>query len=182
MSRIFIALTPDENLNKEIIGIKSQLKELLLKDSGLTWTQKNHHHITINFIGPMEPEQIEEMYSNLEEIEVLGAAIRLEITGVSYFPNENGQVLVANVSLSSRLGKLHKEVETIVARIGFGMSLKSFRPHISLARFKEKNRPFSELIEFEEPITSSINSLDVYESVFESGQTLHTLIKSYPFE
>ena len=41
MSRIFIALTPDEVLYKEIIGIKSQLKELLLKDSVVTWTQKN---------------------------------------------------------------------------------------------------------------------------------------------
>jgi len=72
-------------------------------------------------------------------------------------------------------------VEEIVARIGFGMRLKSFKPHITLARFKEKTRPFTEIIGFDEPIESVIRSLDVYKSVFESGQTSYTLIKSFRF-
>ena len=181
MSRLFIALTPDENLNKEIIGIKSQLKELLLKDSGLTWTQKNHHHITINFIGPMEPEQIEEMYSNLEEIEVLGAAIRLEVTGVSYFPNENSQVLVANISIPTQLQKLRSQVQALVSQIGFDTNQKGYKPHITLARFKNKARPFKELIVLEEPIKTSFSFLDIYESSFESGKTTHKMIKRFNF-
>ena len=181
MSRIFIALTPEPDLNKIITDLKSEQRKFVYKESNINWSKNNQHHITVNFIGNMEPEQKEEMFKVLSE-QFSFISLSIEISHLSYFPNENGQVLVANVSLSSRLEKLHKEVEAIVARIGFGMSLKSFRPHISLARFKEKNRPFSELIEIKEPITSSINSLDVYESVFESGQTLHTLIKSYPFE
>ena len=101
---------------------------------------------------------------------------------MSYFPNENGQVLVANISLTSRLQKLFDEVEKIVARIGFGMALKNFRHHITLARFKHKNRPFSELVELDDCISSSVYSLDVYESSFISGKTSHSLIKSYNFE
>ena len=62
------------------------------------------------------------------------------------------------------------------------MALKTFRPHITLARFKDKNRPFSQIIELEEPINSVIGELDVYESSFKSGKTLHTLIQTYSFE
>ena len=106
----------------------------------------------------------------------------IEIDSLSYFPNENGQVLLANISLTPRLQKLFNEVEAIVARIGFGMALKTFRPHITLARFKDKSRPFSQLIELDAPINSTMDSLDVYESSFDSGKTLHSLIKSYNFE
>ena len=77
---------------------------------------------------------------------------------------------------------LYEKIEEIVARIGFGMSIKSFKPHITLARFKDKSRPFSQLIELDQPIESLINSLDVYESKFDSGQALHSLIKSYKFK
>jgi 2'-5' RNA ligase len=62
------------------------------------------------------------------------------------------------------------------------MALRTFRPHITLARFKDKNRPFQQIIELEEPLNSVIEKLDVYESSFRSGKTLHTLIKTYSFE
>ncbi len=106
----------------------------------------------------------------------------IEISNLSYFPNENGQVLVANISLTPRLQTLFNEIEVTVAKIGFGMALKTFRPHITLGRFKDKSRPFSELIELDDSISSTMDSLDIYESSFDSGKTLHSLIKSYNFE
>ena len=93
MSRIFIALTPDGNFNKEIINLKHSLKKELIKGAEIAWSDDKHHHITINFNGYMEPEQIEEMYTKFEEIEIMGGVLNLEITGISYFPNENGQVM-----------------------------------------------------------------------------------------
>ena len=88
---------------------------------------------------------------------------------------------MANITLTPRLQKLFIIVEGIVARIGFGMALRAFRPHITLARFKQ-SKPFSELVELDESISSTVDSLDVYESSFSSGKTLHSLIKSYNFE
>ena len=91
-------------------------------------------------------------------------------------------MLVANITLTTRLQKLFDEVERIVARIGFGMALRTFRPHISLARFKSKNRPFSQIIELEEPVNSEIRALDIYKSSFKSVKTTHTLVHTYSFE
>jgi len=181
MSRIFIALTPNPEFNKVICQLKEDQKKFLIRNHKVNWSKDNQHHITINFIGSMEPEQREEMFTDLENRSVF-KNLPVEIDSISYFPNESGQVLVANITLTSRLQKLFNEVERVVARIGFGMALRTFRPHITLARFKDKNRPFQQIIELEEPLNSVIEKLDVYESSFRSGKTLHTLIKTYSFE
>ena len=181
MSRLFIALTPKHEFNKVICELKEDQKNFLIRNHKVTWSKDNQHHITINFIGSMEPEQREELFADLENRSTF-KNLPIEIDSLSYFPNENGQVLVANITLTPRLQKLFTEVERVVARIGFGMALRTFRPHITLARFKDKNRPFSQIIELEEPINSVIGELDVYESSFKSGKTLHTLIQTYSFE
>ena len=181
MARIFIALTPKPELNKIISALKNDQEKLLYKKVKVNWSKNNQHHITLNFIGSMEPEQKEEMFNDFDQRPPF-KNLPIEIENLSYFPNENGQVLVANISLTPRLQKLFNEIEAIVARIGFGMALKTFRPHITLARFKDKSRPFSQLIELDAPINSTMDSLDVYESSFDSGKTLHSLIKSYNFE
>ena len=181
MSRIFIALTPKPDFNEIISELKVEQKRFLIRNHKVNWSKDNQHHITINFIGLMEPEQKEEMFNYLQD-RLVFKNLSIEINSLSYFPNENGQVLVANITLTPRLQKLFNVVEGIVARIGFGMALRTFRPHITLARFKDKNRPFSQIIELEEPINSVIGELDVYESSFKSGKTLHTLIRTYSFE
>ena len=181
MSRIFIALTPNPEFNKVISGLKEDQKKFLIRNHKVNWSKDNQHHITINFIGSMEPEQKEELFTNLENRSAF-KDLPIEIDSLSYFPNENGQVLIANITQTPRLQKLFDEVDKIVARIGFGMALRTFRPHITLARFKDKNRPFTKIIELEEPINSVIDALDVYESSFKSGKTLHTLVQTYSLE
>ena len=181
MTRIFIALTPKPELNKIISDLKNDQKKLLYKNAKVNWSRNNQHHITLNFIGSMEPEQKEEMFNDLNQRPPF-KNLPNEISNLNYFPNENGQVLVANISLTPRLQTLFNEIDVTVAKIGFGMALKTFRPHITLARFKDKSRPFSELIELDDSISSTMDSLDIYESTFDSGKTLHSLIKSYNFE
>lgn len=178
MSKIFIALTPSSDFSDLFYGLKEKQNKFLTKGSKVNWSNQNQLHITLNYIGQMEPEQKEEMFESFY-MENFSKDLPIEILSLNYFPNDTGQVLVANINLSPRLQKLYDRVQAIVARIGFGMSLRNFKPHISLARFKQKNRPFSEIVELENPIIININGVDVYESVFKSGKTKHTLVKSY---
>jgi len=181
MSKIFIALTPNSEFNKVICGLKELQKRYTIRNHKVIWSKDNQHHITLNFIGSMEPEQKEELFNNLENRPAFKNLV-IEIFSLSYFPNESGQVLVANITLTPRLQKLFDDMEKLVARIGLGMVLKTMRPHITLARFKDKNRPFSQIIELEEPVNSLIETLDVYESSFKLGNTSHRLIKTYNLE
>ena len=73
-------------------------------------------------------------------------------------------------------------IDEVVTRIGFGSSLKTYKPHITLGRFKDKDRPqysYEDLGEIQ--IRSRISKLDVYESEFDQGRTNYQLLRSFEF-
>ena len=96
MARIFLALTPDKDLNDQIIELKKDLKNNVLSEADISWQRNSDHHLTLNFVGSMEPEQIEEMYQGLNEINFM-SHLQIQITNVNFFPNEDSQLLVAIV-------------------------------------------------------------------------------------
>ena len=180
MTSIFIALTPGKELNDKIVTIKRDLKNMTLKDHVISWQNNNSHHITLNFIGEMEPEQIEELYKNLALITTSKSKISLEITSISLFPNDSGQVLVANINPSHLVKKIHAQIEEAINKIGFETGLKVFHPHITLGRFKNKERSSVEL-PLIMPIKSQVTFIDIYESNFESGKTTYNLLNSFEY-
>ena len=181
MARIFIALTPNKDLNDQIIELKKELKNTVLSDAEITWQKNSDHHLTINFVGSMEPEQIEEMYSGLSQINFM-SHIKVDLSPVCFFPNEDSQLLVVTVKMTNQLQKIFERVDEVVTRIGFGSSLKSYRPHITLGRFRDKSRSQYSFENFNEMnINSRFNALDVYESEFEKGKTEYILLRSFNF-
>ena len=108
--------------------------------------------------------------------------LQIQITNVNFFPNEDSQLLVAIVKPTNQILKIFERIDEVVTRIGFGSSLKAYRPHITLGRFKDKDRPqysFEDFLEIQ--ITSRVNKLDVYESEFDEGKTNYQLLKSFEF-
>lgn len=181
MARIFLALTPNKDLNDQIIELKKELKNTVLSEADINWQKNSDHHLTINFVGAMEPEQIEEMYVGIEQINFM-SHLQIDLSAVSFFPNEESQLLVALARPTNQLQKIFERVDEVVTRIGFGSSLKTYRPHITLGRFKDKSRPQYSFEEFSEiNISSRINMLDVYESEFDQGRTNYNLLKSFEF-
>ena len=181
MARIFLALTPNKDLNDQIIELKKELKNTVLSEADINWQKNSDHHLTINFVGAMEPEQIEEMYVGIEQINFM-SHLQIDLSAVSFFPNEESQLLVALARPTNQLQKIFERVDEVVTRIGFGSSLKTYRPHITLGRFKDKSRPQYSFEEFSEiNISSRINMLDVYESEFDQGRTSYSLLKSFEF-
>ena len=181
MARIFLALTPNKDLNDQIIELKKELKNTVLSEADINWQKNSDHHLTINFVGSMEPEQLEEMYVGIEQINFM-SHLQIDISAVSFFPNEESQLLVALARPTNQLQKIFERVDEVVTRIGFGSSLKTYRPHITLGRFKDKSRPQYSFEEFSEiNISSRINMLDVYESEFDQGRTNYSLLKSFEF-
>ena len=181
MARIFLALTPNKDLNDQIIELKKELKNTVLSEADINWQKNSDHHLTINFVGAMEPEQIEEMYVGIEQINFM-SHLQIDLSAVSFFPNEESQLLVALARPTNQLQKIFERVDEVVTRIGFGSSLKTYRPHITLGRFKDKSRPQYSFEEFSEiNISSRINMLDVYESEFDRGRTNYSLLKSFEF-
>ena len=181
MARIFLALTPNKDLNDQIIELKKDLKNNVLSEADISWQKNSDHHLTLNFVGSMEPEQIEEMYQGLTEINFM-SHLQIQITNVNFFPNEDSQLLVAIVKPTNQILKVFERIDEVVTRIGFGTSLKAYRPHITLGRFKDKDRPEYSFEDFGAMLISSrISKLDVYQSEFDQGKTNFQLLKSFEF-
>jgi len=181
MAKIFIALTLEKDINDQIIEIKKELKSKLLKEANITWQRNDLHHLTVYFVGDMEPEQINQMNEDLTNINLTDFSKSINLTAVSFFPNETSQVLSAIVKPESHLQNLHEEVEKVVVNIGLGSELKNYRPHITLGRFKEKNRFQYEFEVFKEPLKGKIKQLVVFESEFNKGKTDYTVLQSLDF-
>jgi 2'-5' RNA ligase len=129
----------------------------------------------------MEPEQIEEMYIGISDINFM-SHLQIELSSVSFFPNEDSQLLAGLVKPTNQLQKIFERVDEVVTRIGFGSSLKTYRPHITLGRFKDKTRTQYSFEAFEDiQITSRVNALDVYESEFDQGRTSYNLLRRIEF-
>ena len=181
MARIFLALTPSKDLNDQIIELKKNLKNNVLQNADISWQKNSDHHLTINFVGAMEPEQIEEMYIGISDINFM-SHLQIELSSVSFFPNEDSQLLAGLVKPTNQLQKIFERVDEVVTRIGFGSSLKTYRPHITLGRFKDKTRTQYSFEAFEDiQITSRVNALDVYESEFDQGRTSYNLLRRIEF-
>ena len=181
MARIFLALTLEKAFNDQIIEIKKDLKSNLLKDANIAWQRNDQHHLTVYFVGEMEPEQISQMNNDLKNINLTGFSKNIDITSISFFPNESSQVLSAIVKADTHLYDLYAEVEKIVVNIGLGSELKAYKPHITLGRFKDKDRPQYEFGIFDEPLKGKIKQLDIFESEFDKGKTKFTLLESLDF-
>jgi len=181
MARIFLALTPDKELNDQIIELKKNLKTSVLSDADISWQKNSDHHITLNFVGEMEPEQIEEMYVGISDLNFL-SNLNISLSSVSFFPNEDSQLLAVIIKPTNQLQKAFEKIDEVVTKIGFGSSLKNYRPHITLGRFKDKSRPDFTFEDFSElSIDSKIYALDVYESEFDQGKTQYTCLKTFDF-
>ncbi len=178
MARIFLALTLEKDFNDQIIEIKKNLKNNLLKNANISWQKNDQHHLTVYFVGEMEPEQISQLNEEINNINLTGFSRSIDLTGISFFPNESSQVLSAIVNPDSHLKTLHEQVEKIVINIGLGSELKTYRPHITLGRFKEVDRPQYEFEVFDRPLKGKVKQFDVFESEFDKGKTEYTLLKS----
>ena len=108
--------------------------------------------------------------------------LEVDIASINFFPNEDSQLLVAMVKPTNQLLKIYERIDEVVTRIGFGSSLKTYKPHITLGRFKDKNRTQFSFEDFNEiKISSRVNALDVYESDFDKGRSVYNLLKSFEF-
>ncbi|ASK62913.1 RNA 2',3'-cyclic phosphodiesterase [Virgibacillus phasianinus] len=122
--------------------IPSDLKEMLtewqnkLTDEFLykQWTNKEDFHITLKFLGPVQPDNIEKVKYRLNAVNEL-PSFSLVIEGIQTFGNPaSPRVLFANVHQMDPLLKLVELVESSMQICGFAKEKREFRPHITLAK------------------------------------------------
>jgi 2'-5' RNA ligase len=111
----------------------------------LHWERADQMHLTLSFLGDVDPAAEQRLRESLAEVNV--PPFFLPIRSVGTFGGSRPTVLWAGVGTGHpHLFALHKHLQDAVLRAGLAADLRPFHPHITLARLGDLSaatlRPF----------------------------------------
>ncbi len=128
--RLFIAL----DVNSQIIQECERL-QAMLPHIGISKTQ--HYHITLKFLGEVQPDVLEKIKSALAGIKAEKFTLRTTTIGI--FPSEEYiRVIWIGFAKEEKIFLLEREINAALNPLGCKQE-KAFQPHITLARVKSIN-------------------------------------------
>lgn len=137
--RLFVGIELPSSVTRLLTNLDSKIR-------GVRWLGPEQMHLTISFLGDVPGDVEEALKKNLKNIE--WKSFFLPLAGVGVFPGK-GRPNVIWIGVGSghpHLFQLHKRVQEAAIRAGLEPDLRSFHPHVTLARCRdvspESVRPF----------------------------------------
>jgi 2'-5' RNA ligase len=122
-------------------GVRENLRALIdrLRPSAtVNWSRVDNLHITTKFIGEWPEARLDEMKLALAAVKPTGS-IDVAIRGIGWFPNaQQPRVLWAGVQADEKLAQLARATEGAVEAIGVDKEDRTYSPHLTLARIRER--------------------------------------------
>ena len=151
--RTFIAVDLDHALKQALLSLVDTLRR---KGGDVRWVKDQGMHITLKFLGEVEPEKISKVESTLKEVTASHTPFSLKIRGTGCFPNEkNPRVLWTGIYAEDSLCAIQRQLEKELEKIGFAREEREFKPHLTLGRVKSASflgETISELKKYEEKV------------------------------
>ena len=109
------------------------MQELGMRMQG-RWTLEENLHVTLAFIGEIEPSRIGEIEAIMEETVARFAAPEMALDGVGVFEKKRDAIVHARVQSTPSAAPLHEFLIASLQEAGFPVDPGPFSPHITLAR------------------------------------------------
>jgi RNA 2',3'-cyclic 3'-phosphodiesterase len=124
--RLFVGIDLPWELREELARLRASLP-------GARWVPEENLHLTLRFIGEVDPNQAEDIDVALHGLR--GKRFPLALSGIGTH-NRNGREtqMWAGVEKSDALEHLQAKIETAVQRAGQKPERRRFLPHVTLAR------------------------------------------------
>ena len=143
-------------------------------------------HVTLKFIGHVEETQLPAIKDSLANVK-LSAPIEIAFRNFGFFPKERRpRVFWLGIEAGPNLAELAARISSTLEPVGIPREQRTFRPHLTLARFKtEEGLP--KLREIVAPLAHQsfgntvATRFHLYESVLNPSGAVHTKLASYPF-
>jgi len=139
VSRLFVSLDLPESLRRNLAALDPGIR-------GVRWLPPEQIHLTLSFLGNVETDAETALRERLSGITF--GSFFLPITGMGVFPQKGKpNVVWAGVGAGHpHLFQLHKRVHEAALGAGLEPDLRSFHPHVTVARCKDVSaeaiRPF----------------------------------------
>ena len=101
---------------------------------GARWMEPADYHITLRFIGDIDPRLADEVVGALDE--VARPAVPVAFEGLSWFGGDKPRAIVARIKADPALLHLQATHERRMRRLGLPPETRNFTPHVTLARLR----------------------------------------------
>lgn len=120
-----------ERLNKQLVGLRQTFQSHNIK-----WVSPENYHVTLKFLGIIEPYFIPSIKMALSNILTGYEAFSINIDGLDVFTRKGKpKVLFCKVSRNDALAHMANSIQLEMEQFGFGKEYK-YTPHVTIARIK----------------------------------------------
>lgn len=133
--RTFISLEIPPEIKKEVSKIQQRLKQLNIKGR---WVKEKNLHLTLVFLGEIEPQKIKKVEKILEKIIPETTSFQLSFEKVDCFPSPFRPKIIYLYlkDETSALKKLTEKIRQELKEEKVWFDKKSFVPHLTLGRLQ----------------------------------------------
>jgi 2'-5' RNA ligase len=134
--RLFLAINPQPDVRRAVIEATSELRGAA---PTLNWMDESRVHLTLKFLGEQDDATVGPLCDALDRAVQRHRPFTMRIGDVGAFPNfRRARVVWMGVERDTRLELLHHDVEQACETLGFELEGRAFRPHLTLARVRER--------------------------------------------
>lgn len=158
--RTFIAVDLSPALKDKFIELVSELKRTR---ADVKWTDARAMHITLKFLGEVDPGGIPEITAAVDAVAGRHAKFVLSFRGTGAFPGLRSprRILWAGVVENPGLAALHIDLDLELFQLGFPKEDRAFHPHLTLGRVKGPSRVWEAAAELEKRSDENFGEMTV---------------------
>ena len=151
----------------------------------IKFIEKPNIHLTWKFIGEIEAEKLDEVQNIIEEIIEKKFDILINFKKFEIWPSEKRPSLLVLIGkdLNGSATKLHQKLDKKLEKLKITREKRNFLPHITVARFKLKQRPVEKFIIPEWLLFDEINvkfsKLSIFQCTSTEKGSIYTPLKSF---
>lgn len=130
MSHFFIAIPLSD-------ALKDKLSKwcMTVEPPFQRFVHEQDYHITLAFLGSVEPSQLETLIERLAKVSLTYAPFSLTVSNLGHFGQKQApRIFWAGVQKEDQLFQLQKSVYDTCIETGFQLEERLYSPHITLAR------------------------------------------------
>jgi RNA 2',3'-cyclic 3'-phosphodiesterase len=180
--RTFIAIPlPDECRTM----LDEMQRKLRVYEADVRWTAISSIHLTLKFLGEVDPGIIPKLSEALESVAKFQRRFDLRLHGFGCFPHlRNPRVIWCGIDGDTNaLSQLQHGVETACASFGFSPEDREFHPHLTLGRVNGKSnlQPLLDCIKIGSDLerTFTADRLTLYKSTLKPQGAVYTVLKNF---
>jgi len=158
--KLFFAIELDYELKRSLTKLIDDLKKQPWGHR-VKWTQPENLHITLRFIGSVEPAKVPELADAVQQAIKSIGSFPLQLDTVRLFPSPTApRAIATNIIPIAQLFDLANILEEVISGSGFAPETRPYLPHLTLGRVMHYHAP-----NFQEDLTLNAVTMDVEEIV-----------------